>query len=95
MYVPLSAIFNYNNIQMKRITYILLTLFFFTTTGSTAHAQGRTDAKPDSIELKLREIYTKREVMIPMRDGVKLYTAIYFDINFRIVFTQIADFFKA
>ena len=23
------------------------------------------------------EIYTKREVMIPMRDGVQLYTAIY------------------
>lgn len=77
MYVPLSAIFNYNNIQMKRITYILLTLFFFAAMGTTAHAQGRTDAKPDSIELRLREIYTKREVMIPMRDGVKLYTAIY------------------
>ena len=23
------------------------------------------------------EIYTKREVMIPMRDGIKLYTAVY------------------
>lgn len=37
----------------------------------------QTQAKnqPDSIELKLKEIYTKREVMIPMRDGIKLYTA--------------------
>lgn len=26
---------------------------------------------------RLMEIYTKREVMIPMRDGVQLYTAIY------------------
>lgn len=33
--------------------------------------------QPDSIELKLKEIYTKREVMIPMRDGIKLYTAVY------------------
>ena len=39
----------------------------------------QTQAKnqPDSIELKLKEIYTKREVMIPMRDGIKLYTAVY------------------
>ncbi|MBQ8521487.1 MAG: CocE/NonD family hydrolase, partial [Bacteroides sp.] len=37
----------------------------------------QTTAPVDSIELRLKEIYTKREVMIPMRDGVKLYTAIY------------------
>jgi putative CocE/NonD family hydrolase len=32
-------------------------------------------SNPDSVFL--RENYTKREVMIPMRDGVKLFTAIY------------------
>ena len=34
-------------------------------------------AQPDSVELRLRQIYDKREVMIPMRDGVRLFTAIY------------------
>lgn len=44
----------------------------------TGRAQERRDKMvPDSVELRLRETYTKREVMIPMRDGVKLYTAIY------------------
>ena len=39
--------------------------------------RGWAQHRPDSVELRLREIYTKREVMIPMRDGVKLYTAVY------------------
>ena len=30
--------------------------------------------KVDSLELVAKQYYTKREVMIPMRDGVKLYT---------------------
>lgn len=42
--------------------------------GQGARAQ---KAQTDSIELRLREIYNKREVMIPMRDGAKLYTAVY------------------
>ena len=32
---------------------------------------------PDREVLALRDHYTKREVLIPMRDGVKLFTAIY------------------
>lgn len=42
-------------------------------------AQGKSGekAQPDSIELRLRQIYEKREVMVPMRDGVRLFTAIY------------------
>ena len=62
---------------MKQITYFISTFIFFCGICTSIHAQRRPDAQPDSIELKLREIYTKREVMIPMRDGVKLYTAIY------------------
>ena len=36
-------------------------------------AQGKSGekAQPDSVELRLRQIYDKREVMIPMRDGVR------------------------
>jgi len=32
---------------------------------------------PDSKAIYIREHYTKREVLIPMRDGVKLFTSIY------------------
>ena len=62
---------------MKQIAYFILTFLFLQAVYTPLYAQRRPDAKPDSIELKLREAYTKREVMIPMRDGVKLYTAIY------------------
>ena len=44
--------------------------------GLTTFAQEHTN-KVDSLELMAKQYYTKREVMIPMRDGVKLYTAIY------------------
>ena len=57
---------------MKQFTYFILTFIFFYVTGMPVHAQRRPDAQPDSIDLKLREVYTKREEMIPMSDGVKL-----------------------
>lgn len=38
-----------------------------------ASLAGQTAAPPDAIEAR----YTKREALVPMRDGVKLYTAIY------------------
>ena len=59
---------------MKRLAYFILFMTLLTCIQLPIQAQ---DAPKDSIELKLRETYTKREVMIPMRDGVKLYTAIY------------------
>ena len=64
---------------MKRLVFLsLLTCILCTLHPSTLSAQGASSTQPlDSIELKLRENYTKREVMIPMRDGIKLYTAIY------------------
>ena len=56
----------------------LLTCILCTICTHTLQAkEASSDQKLDSIELKLRETYTKREVMIPMRDGIKLYTAIY------------------
>lgn len=61
---------------MKRLGKFLfitsLLLCFLIPRGWT---QTQAKNQPDSIELKLKEIYTKREVMIPMRDGIKLYTA--------------------
>ena len=63
---------------MKRLGKFLfitsLLLCFLIPRGWT---QTQAKNQPDSIELKLKEIYTKREVMIPMRDGIKLYTAVY------------------
>ena len=50
---------------------------FLSAANNSVFAQKKTNAQPDSIELRLREKYTKREVMIPMRDGIKLYTAVY------------------
>ncbi len=53
---------------MRHIT-LLLALCFFTAIYA---------AEPDSIDQQwVEDHYTKREVMIPMRDGVKLFTAIY------------------
>lgn len=63
---------------MKRTGKLLFTITLLLSIFMPAtEARGKTTHQPDSIELRLREIYTKREVMIPMRDGVKLYTAVY------------------
>lgn len=51
-----------------RRTLVLLALL-------SAPLQGQAPGWPDGAAL--RERYAKREVMIPMRDGVKLFTAIY------------------
>ena len=60
---------------MKRFTTLIL--FFSLLTSICTWAQGTANTQTDSLEIQLKKIYTKREVMIPMRDGVKLYTAIY------------------
>ena len=62
---------------MKNIIHILLWAVLFCTIGADAKAQTPFRTRLDSIEQKVKENYTKREVMIPMRDGVKLYTAVY------------------
>ena len=36
-----------------------------------------TTAQTDQDSLWVRENYTKKEIYIPMRDGVKLFTAVY------------------
>ena len=51
---------------MKKTLLSLLSLFFF------MQSKG---SNPDSVYL--REHYNKREIMVPMRDGIKLFTAIY------------------
>ena len=51
---------------MKKILSLLIILFLYTTAFS------------QSIDEQwVKKNYTKKEVMIPMRDGVKLFTAIY------------------
>ena len=62
---------------MKNILHILLGTVLFCAIGMNAKAQVPFKSRQDSIEHSLKERYTKREVMIPMRDGVKLYTAVY------------------
>ena len=57
---------------MKRTAIILLfSVFSF---GTLAFGQ---NTQRTAIEAQMHEKYEKTEVMVPMRDGVKLYTAIY------------------
>jgi putative CocE/NonD family hydrolase len=56
--------------SLSRFTSVLL---LFLVPGLAAFAQ----TTQDDIVRSIRENYTKTEVMIPMRDGVKLFTAIY------------------
>ena len=63
---------------MKRLTYFILLAAFLSSFCPSVQAQ---DERKDSLELQLQKTYTKREVMIPMRDGIKLYTAIYEPVN--------------
>jgi putative CocE/NonD family hydrolase len=55
-----------------KIKLIYCAIFLLVLTGSSAIAQ---KLNPDSVYY--RENYTKHEYMIPMRDGVKLFTAVY------------------
>jgi putative CocE/NonD family hydrolase len=52
---------------MKRILWLFVTALTFTTSVKAI----------DTDSLWMYEHYTKKEVLIPMRDGVKLFTAIY------------------
>ena len=59
--------------QMKVTMRLLLVVAFFSLTHQ-AFAQAQAPA-PTADEVKAS--YTKMEVQIPMRDGVKLFTSIY------------------
>lgn len=59
-----------------KIKLIYCAIFLLLLTGSSAIAQ---KLNPDSVYY--RENYTKHEYMIPMRDGVKLFTAVYVPKN--------------
>lgn len=56
--------------QTKPIYLLLMLLSLLAT-------PARADKSKDSLITHLDQHYVKREVMVPMRDGVKLYTAIY------------------
>ena len=60
------------NLRRPCVTALLLALL-----GWSASALPARPAQPTTKVETVRASYTKREVMIPMRDGVKLFTAIY------------------
>ena len=61
---------------MRKFFAILLSLFFAATAVATAQEQ------MDEINAEwMKAHYTKAEYMIPMRDGVRLYTAVYVPKN--------------
>ncbi|MEP6850757.1 MAG: CocE/NonD family hydrolase [Acidobacteriota bacterium] len=57
-----------------RIKNIILALFLFAIAALPCFAQAPADAE---LAKYVTDNYTKREVMVPMRDGVKLFTSIY------------------
>ncbi|HEY3028269.1 MAG TPA: CocE/NonD family hydrolase [Pyrinomonadaceae bacterium] len=56
-------------------TFILL--FILCTVAAFAQGQGQMTQQQKELADYIKTHYTKREVMIPMRDGVKLFTSIY------------------
>jgi hypothetical protein len=58
---------------MRRCRVSVLVLVILTVTAASAGAQGRSDAP----EYDIKAHYTKYEYRIPMRDGVRLFTAVY------------------
>jgi len=58
--------------SIRKIAFLAIALFL---AAYSARAQAAT--KPDAPEFDVKEHYTKYEVRIPMRDGVRLFTAIY------------------
>lgn len=62
---------------MKTRGKLLFVMMLLTAFGCAEALARKAIQQEDSVELALKKVYTKREVMIPMRDGVKLYTAVY------------------
>jgi hypothetical protein len=58
--------------SIRKIAFLAIALFL---AASTARAQAA--PKPDAPEFDVKEHYTKYEVRIPMRDGIRLFTAVY------------------
>lgn len=59
--------------SMKTFCLIVLSFLFF----QTAAAQQQLSPAQQELADYIKDNYTKREVMIPARDGIKLFTAIY------------------
>jgi uncharacterized protein len=60
--------------KIKRLFLPLVLALFFIQAAALAQAPTPT---PNALAVYIQENYTKREVTIPMRDGVKLFTSIY------------------
>ncbi len=63
----------------NRFLILSMTVLFVVFSAVAAFAQGPAQLTPQQRELAdyIKGHYTKREVMVPMRDGVKLFTSIY------------------
>lgn len=55
----------------------LICAVFVLLLSSTVFAQPQQTPEQRELAQYIRDNYDKREVMVPMRDGVKLFTAIY------------------
>ncbi len=61
--------------RLRNVLYVFLVVALCQISGLAQAAQMK--AQAEDLAAYIKENYTKREVMIPMRDGVKLFTSIY------------------
>ncbi len=59
-----------------KVFFLVIVLFAISATLAFSQAPALTPAQ-EELAKYIRDNYTKREVMIPMRDGVKLFTSVY------------------
>ena len=70
--IKVFRVFKNNSTQMQRLThsiYFALSVLLF--------LSGNITAQTTDYAAYIRDNYTKTEVMVPMRDGIKLFTSIY------------------
>src|ERR1700687_5904243 len=65
------------NMKSNRIFNLMAALLFLVLSAFASSAQAQTTPQQRELADYIKSHYLKREVMIPMRDGVKLFTQIY------------------
>jgi putative CocE/NonD family hydrolase len=63
--------------MMRRIPHVGVFLFSLLLIGNPSIGNLAAQSKPDAQDYDIKEHYTKYEYRIPMRDGVRLFTAVY------------------
>ncbi len=63
--------------MIKKLLLIVFVFITYTSCKKTKNRVVESQAKEDLVDTYAKDNYTKKEVMIEMRDGIKLHTTIY------------------